>query len=205
VTAVTNSTDLDAALGGCEPVAQEPANTADIITTGARDRRIGTYTSNFFAELTMIAIRNRGFTLIELVVVITILGILAAFAVPKFITLDTTARIATINGLAGSVRSAASLARGMSMASQNTASVAMEGATVTLVNSYPDATSNGIVSAVNTTTSGTDFTITAGSTAAGTATWTKVGAPTPGSCEVTYTPPSAAGSTPTITTVTSGC
>ena len=60
--------------------------------------------------------QSRGFTLIELVVVITILGILAAFAMPKFIALDSQARIATINGLAGSVKSAAALARGLAMA-----------------------------------------------------------------------------------------
>lgn len=153
----------------------------------------------------MMATRQRGFTLIELVVVITILGILAAFAVPKFITLDATARAATISGLAGSVRSAASLARGMSMASQNTSSVTMEGATVNLVNNYPDATASGIIAAVNTTPTGTDFTITPGASASGTATWTKVGATSAATCQVTYTPPASAGGTPIITAPTGGC
>lgn len=149
--------------------------------------------------------RQRGFTLIELVVVITILGILAAFAVPKFITLDATARAATINGLAGSVKSAASLARGMSMASQSTTSVVMEGSTVTLANNYPDATLTGIAAAVNSNNGATgDFTFTAGSSSAA-ATWTKNGAPTITTCEVTYLPAASAGATPTITAVTTGC
>lgn len=144
--------------------------------------------------------KSGGFTLIELVVVITILGILAAFAVPKFIALDTQARIATVNGLAGSVKSAAALARGMSMATSNTTSVVMEGATVTLLNSYPDASATGIPLAVN--TSASDFTYTAGATGV----WAKVGAP--GVCTVTYTPAtSVAGviTPPTVDTSTAGC
>ena len=148
--------------------------------------------------------RNRGFTLIELVVVITILGILAAFAVPKFIALDGQARAATINGLAGSVRSAAALARGLSMATGSNASVSMEGTTVNLVNSYPDSSLTGIAAALN--LSPGDFTFAAGPTAAtGPATWTKVGATTPASCVVNYTPPAAAGAAPVISSVTGGC
>jgi len=144
-----------------------------------------------------------GFTLIELVVVITILGILAAFAVPKFIALDTQARIATINGLAGSVKSAASLARGLSMATSNTTTVNMEGSPVALVNNYPDSTSGGIGNAINTSVSGVDFTFSSAGTGS-TATWTRVGAPTPSTCYVQYAA-AAVGSTPAVTTDLAGC
>jgi MSHA pilin protein MshA len=145
----------------------------------------------------------RGFTLIELVVVITILGILAAFAVPKFIALDSQARIAAISGLGGSVKSAAALARSLSMATGSTATVTMEGATVSLLNNYPDASNTGIANALNVNAGTTDFTFAAGATAAGTATWTKTGGSAPAACSVTYTA-AAAGSPPAVVVTTTG-
>jgi MSHA pilin protein MshA len=141
-------------------------------------------------------LKARGFTLIELVVVITILGILAAFAIPKFISLDTQARVATVNALAGSVKSAAALARSLEMANGGaaTASVSMEGATVTMANFYPDLA--GIPLAINMT--GTDFTYAAG-------TWTRANAPTPAGCIVTYTPTAVVGAAPVVASTTTGC
>lgn len=53
--------------------------------------------------------KQNGFTLIELVVVIVILGILAATAAPKFMDLQTDARISAANGMAGAVKSAVSM------------------------------------------------------------------------------------------------
>lgn len=61
---------------------------------------------------------QKGFTMIELVVVIVILGILAAIAIPRFVDMSTEARQAATDGVAAAVASssainyAASLAKG---------------------------------------------------------------------------------------------
>jgi MSHA pilin protein MshA len=150
----------------------------------------------------MMNLKARGFTLIELVVVITILGILAAFAIPKFISLDTQARVATVNGLVGTVKSAAALARSLGQATGNPASVTMEGSAVAMVNNYPDSVAGGIPNAINVASG--DFSYVAG--AAGTVgTWTRVGAPgAAGTCVVTYLP-APSGGAPVVAAVTTGC
>jgi MSHA pilin protein MshA len=54
--------------------------------------------------------KAKGFTLIELVIVIAILSILSAIAVPKYIDLQSAALIATKAGMSGSVKSAFAIA-----------------------------------------------------------------------------------------------
>jgi MSHA pilin protein MshA len=140
---------------------------------------------------------ERGFTLIELVVVITILGILAAFAVPRFIALEGKAREAAVNGLSGSLRSASALAHGMWLASGSVGNIAMDGQTVTITNGYP---SNADIDDTLADTTGFTFAV-----AAGVTTFTKTGATTPATCIVTYTPSAVAGVAPAIAATVAGC
>ena len=53
--------------------------------------------------------KQQGFTLIELVIVIIVLGILAAIAIPKFTNLSSDARLASLRGMEGAMRSGADL------------------------------------------------------------------------------------------------
>jgi len=91
------------------------------------------------------------------------------------------------------VKSAAALARSLSMATGITTTANMEGTAVTLLNNYPDSSLTGIAAAVNTSVS--DFTFVAGTGTTTAAVWTKVGAPA--ACTVSYTA-AVAGAAPTV-------
>ncbi|MBY3788430.1 type II secretion system protein [Photobacterium carnosum] len=93
--------------------------------------------------------RQQGFTLIELVVVIVILGILAVTAAPKFMNLQGDARNASLQGLKGAIQGAAGIVYGKAAIQgieSTSGAVSAGSSTVATINGYP--TNTGIVNAV---------------------------------------------------------
>jgi len=134
--------------------------------------------------------RSGGFTLIELVVTISIIAILAAVALPRYISLQTQARTAKMQAIYGGVRSASALAHAQAIATNGTAlaTVAMEGTNVTQVNGYPTADAAGIITALQLDATNDQVAISPGGALAGSTITIDInGATTPANCRVSYT------------------
>lgn len=140
-----------------------------------------------------------GFTLVELVVVIVILGVLAAVALPRFVGLQGDARYAKGQAVLGTVKSAAALARAAALVKGQTGAtgtITMEGSTVNLVNGYPAATAAGIEIAAN--LASIDGVTISHVVATKTTTVQIQGAGTPANCQITYVESAAADAPPTV-------
>jgi type II secretory pathway pseudopilin PulG len=149
---------------------------------------------------------SQGNSRVELVVVVTMLGVFCSFAVPRFTRLQNHARASEVVALSVKLRSVAAAAHAQYLAGHaqypesgaRLSSATLKGRTLLLEHGYPDA--NGIRVAIP---DPSGFTVSSTPTSV---TYSKTDAPAPALCAVTYHPSPTASSEATITDLkTSGC
>jgi MSHA pilin protein MshA len=151
--------------------------------------------------------KQKGFTLIELIIVIVILGILAVTAVPRFIDLQNDARASTLQGVKAALQGGSQLVYAKSaiagLQRAATGTVTLASGTVNTVYGYPAGLNAEVEAPFFMDLSADDFTI---EDAPGSFTISLDGGGTDSAtCLVTYTDAISAAAVPTIVVDSTGC